>query len=204
MPKSYAAKFKRSSVRWNTYWISRARPVFRNFASNPLSNRKYLSAIGALRQQWLPGWSIPGFAIHLSRVFGRTYPYDHSAACSFVLDRARSARFGQRPGCALRQPRDHPQIVRQHAPGNLTVLIPIPFTQQRAAQESVLENGDASLGLRASFLQLDKLRLLHSLFQVTGRLRADRIVDPAVFQQPAIRLAVESTVSAHLETLSLI
>jgi hypothetical protein len=23
MPKSYAAKFKRSSVRWNTYWISR-------------------------------------------------------------------------------------------------------------------------------------------------------------------------------------
>src|ERR1035437_210389 len=28
MPKSYAAKFKRSSARWNTYWISRYDQVF--------------------------------------------------------------------------------------------------------------------------------------------------------------------------------
>lgn len=46
--------------------------------------------------------------------------------------------------CAIR-----PEIVRQHAPGNLALPIPMPLAQQRTAQEFVLEDGDSSFGLRA-------------------------------------------------------
>jgi len=61
---------------------------------------------------------------------------------ALLLGFGRSAPFGQGLGVALQQSRNHPEIVRQHAPGNLALLIPMPLAQQRTAQESVLENGD--------------------------------------------------------------
>ena len=75
-----------------------------------------------------------------------------------VLNGTCSTRFGQRPDLALRQPRNHPQIMCQHAPGYLPVLVPVPFAQQRSAQESVFEDGDPRLGLRALVLQPGELR----------------------------------------------
>jgi hypothetical protein len=86
-----------------------------------------------------PGSSIPGsprqsfswFRTHFSHTV-------HPAAVDFRG--VPSACLRQRLGLASRQPRDHPQIVRQHAPGDLPLLIPMPLAQQRTAQESVLEN----------------------------------------------------------------
>ena len=64
-----------------------------------------------------------------------------------VRDWLRSARFCQHSGLALWQPGDHPEIVRQHAPGHLAALIRISLAHEWTAQESILENRDARLGL---------------------------------------------------------
>src|SRR5438445_12258233 len=91
---------------------------------------------------------LPSFCPFVFGLADRPIPFWPSAlSVCFGDGRPRSARFCQRPGVALWQPRDHPEIVRQHAPSHLAALIRMSLAQQWTAQESILENRDARLGL---------------------------------------------------------
>jgi hypothetical protein len=111
--------------------VTRACPIwgyFRPKTNNRVTGPVTCLRIGAINPSRRDDSSLPAQSF---RTFRHTYPYFLFFRLRFCLESSRSARFGQRLGLGLgsRQPRDHPQIVGQHVPGHLPLLIGVPLAQ---------------------------------------------------------------------------
>ena len=88
-----------------------------------------------------------------------------------------SGSFPPRDRAGLRQPRQHPQIVSEHAPGDVLLTMAEALGAERATEELVLEDAHPALGLTPAFLQPPEFFIAQLFFEPLGRARTERVGD---------------------------
>ena len=84
---------------------------------------------------------------------------------------------------ALRQPSQHPEVVREHRPVNRQLPVPKAFAADGRVQEVVNDNADPAFGLGATALQFNEFPRTQALLQLVRVTRTNAIVN-FLFLQP--------------------